>query len=73
MAALMLLLAKGWKLSKAPWDSGGLIFAIFTALHAITMFRGRLVEEEHRYWYWTSLGWLVYLGFRRYEIVFMLL
>ena len=71
MAALTLLLAKGYKLSKAPWDSGGIIFVIFTALHAITMFRGPLVEEEHLYWYWTSLGWLGYLGFKRYETSFM--
>ena len=67
MAALMLLLGKGYRLSKAPWDSGGMMFAIFTTCHAVTMFRGRLVEEEHLYWYWTSLGWLGYLGLKRYE------
>ena len=66
MAALMLMLATGYKSSKAPWDSGGIIFAIFTALHALTMFKGRLVEEEHLYWYWTSLAWLGYLGLKRY-------
>lgn len=67
MAALMLLLAKGYKLSKAPWDSGGTFFVVFTGLHAITMFRSRLVGEEHLYWYWTSLGWLGYLGLKMYE------
>ena len=39
MAALMLLLAKDYELSKAPWDSGGTCFVVFTGLHAITMFR----------------------------------
>ena len=66
MTALMLLLAKGYKLSQAPWDSGVIIFAIVTATHAMTMFRGQLVREEHHYWYWTSLGWLGYLGLKRH-------
>ncbi|EAW23640.1 uncharacterized protein NFIA_023510 [Aspergillus fischeri NRRL 181] len=32
--------------------------------HGITMFSSRLVEEEHRFWYWTSLAWFGYLGLR---------
>ena len=67
MAATILLLAKSYKTSKAPWDSGAITIAMLTALHAMTMFSGRLVEEEHLYWYLTSLGWLGYLGFKRYE------
>lgn len=72
MAILMLLLAKGYELSKAPWDSGSIFFIMFTAFYAITMFRSRLVVEEHLYWYWASLHWLgylglSYLGLRRYE------
>lgn len=35
MAALVLLLAKGYTSSKAPWDSGGILFTIFTALHDV--------------------------------------
>ncbi len=71
MAALVPLLVKGYNLSKAPWDSGSSIFVFVTALHAITMFGGRFVENEHLYWYWASLGWLGYLGLKRYGICFI--
>ncbi|KAK9445238.1 transferase [Metarhizium brunneum] len=36
-----------------------------TATHAATMFIPWLVEEEHHYWYWGSLAWLVYLASTR--------
>ncbi|KAH0595098.1 hypothetical protein MHUMG1_07398 [Metarhizium humberi] len=36
-----------------------------TASHAATMFIPWLVEEEHHYWYWGSLAWLVYLASTR--------
>ncbi|GIJ87100.1 hypothetical protein Asppvi_006003 [Aspergillus pseudoviridinutans] len=41
-----------------------LISGAVVLFHGITMFSSRLVEEEHRFWYWTSLAWLVYLGLR---------
>ena len=66
MAALMALLAKSYKLLKAPWDTGSIVFISITALHAVTIFGGRFVEEEHLYWYWTSLGWLSYIALKRY-------
>lgn len=37
-----------------------------TASHAATMFIPWLVEEEHHYWYWGSLAWLVYLVSTRF-------
>jgi ethanolaminephosphotransferase len=40
--------------------------------HGITMFSSRLVEEEHRFWYWASLAWFVYLGLRWYDYPAML-
>ncbi|KAJ5964792.1 uncharacterized protein N7479_004668 [Penicillium vulpinum] len=46
-------------------DSGWLIAGIFAFLQGTTMFSTRLVAEEHHFWYWTSLAWLVYLGLRR--------
>ena len=67
LAALMLLLLKSYSLSEAPWDSGSLILGTVTTLYGGTMFISRLVEEEHHYWYWTSLAWLGYLGFKRYD------
>lgn len=67
LATLTLLLLKSYSLSEAPWDSGSLILGAVTTLHAVTMFISQLVEEEHHYWYWTSLAWLGYLGFKRYD------
>jgi hypothetical protein len=40
--------------------------------HGMTMFSSRLVEEEHRFWYWTSLAWFVYLGLKWYDYPAML-
>ncbi|KAI1800132.1 alkaline-phosphatase-like protein [Daldinia bambusicola] len=38
---------------------------IATAVHSATMFVPSLVEEEHHYWYWASLLWLVFLSVSR--------
>lgn len=65
LALSILLLFKCYSLSEVPWDSGSLIWGTFATLHAVTMFISQLVEEEHHYWYWTSLVWLSYLGFKR--------
>ncbi|KAI3317931.1 alkaline-phosphatase-like protein [Xylariaceae sp. AK1471] len=35
---------------------------IATAVHSVTMFVPGLVEEEHHFWYWGSLLWLVFLS-----------
>lgn len=67
LAGLMLLLLEGYSLSEAPWDSGSLILGTFITLHSGTMFISQLVEKEHHYWYWASLVWLGYLGFKRYD------
>ncbi|SLM39831.1 Type I phosphodiesterase/nucleotide pyrophosphatase/phosphate transferase, partial [Lasallia pustulata] len=46
-------------------NADGLAFGVFTALHGLTMFASRYVEEEHHFWYWSSLAWLGYLCFGR--------
>lgn len=44
-----------------------------TSSHAATMFIPWLVEEEHHYWYWGSLAWLVYLVSTRFVSRYLLL
>ncbi|GAP90622.2 putative GPI ethanolamine phosphate transferase [Rosellinia necatrix] len=38
---------------------------VATAAHAATMFIPGLVEEEHHFWYWGSLLWLIFLSVLR--------
>ncbi|KAI1381950.1 alkaline phosphatase-like protein [Hypoxylon crocopeplum] len=65
MVTAVALLIWNYSLSQAPWDSGILIFGAVAALHAATMFKSQLVQEEHHYWYFVSLLCLSYLGCRR--------
>jgi ethanolaminephosphotransferase len=44
-----------------------LVSGAVVLFHGMTMFSSRLVQEEHHFWYWTSLAWFVYLGLRRYD------
>ncbi|KAI2613392.1 alkaline phosphatase-like protein [Hypoxylon sp. NC1633] len=60
----ILLLIIGIALSHIKWDSGILAFGLLVGIHARTMFISELVEEEHHYWYWASLAWTAYLGFK---------
>ncbi|KAJ5809733.1 uncharacterized protein N7503_001951 [Penicillium pulvis] len=62
---VMLLLSKVFSDQHKPDDSGGLIAGVFALLHGTTMFSSRLVAEEHHFWYWMSLAWLVHLAFQR--------
>lgn len=45
--------------------SGDLEFFLVNGAYAMVMFVSRLVEEEHRFWYYVSPLWLAYVGFRR--------
>ncbi|KAI1662856.1 alkaline-phosphatase-like protein [Daldinia decipiens] len=44
---------------------GSYSLIIATAVHSATMFVPGLVKEEHHYWYWASLLWLVFLSVSR--------
>ncbi|KAJ0413689.1 transferase [Aspergillus carlsbadensis] len=43
----------------------GLLGILVALAHGVTMFSPQLVAEEHHFWYWASLLWLVYLGLTR--------
>ncbi|GES58558.1 transferase [Aspergillus terreus] len=41
-----------------------LVLVVFFLLSALGFQKSEHMEEEHRFWYWTSLAWFVYLGLR---------
>ena len=67
LAAVLLSLLAHYPLGSL-WNADGLAFGVITALHGLTMFASHYVEEEHHFWYWSSLAWLGYLCFGRYVI-----
>ena len=68
LAASMLLLLRAYLLLRMPLDLSISIFGQITVLHAMTMQISQGIEMEHRFWYWTSLVWLSYIGFKRYDL-----
>ena len=65
---VVLLLSSLLRRDNKSHDSDRLIAGIFAVLEGATMFSSRLVVEEHHFWYWISLAWIIYLGLRRYDM-----
>ncbi|KAJ3580513.1 hypothetical protein NPX13_g66 [Xylaria arbuscula] len=59
-AAVMLAYASLPSLGLGSWS-----LFIATAIHSATMLVPTLVEEEHHFWFWGSLLWLVFLSVLR--------
>ncbi|KAF1832636.1 alkaline phosphatase-like protein, partial [Decorospora gaudefroyi] len=51
--------------SARPSDNGIFAFGLIVSFHGPTMFFNALVLNEQYYWYWASLAWLMYIGYKR--------
>lgn len=66
LAAVLLAFPTRIFLSEYSIMSGGFEFFTTNLAYAMAMFASKLVEEEHRFWYYAAPLWLAYMGFQRY-------